>query len=237
MTRIPLKGLSVFLIFFFAASSVWSANFADPERPDVDFVFNAARETRIIEIAGLPSDEAFQKLKEMDFATDDAFLSRAVFKVFEKRKAEGIVLALRSLKAPVFETTNGRFTSRMDDFHVARRILEVFPEDAATGLRELYEKGNAVTRGNVVRASGRLAGGSAIADLLIRALDDKDICERETDETEGIQLRVCDVAYNQLVLRYKIRNVLRTIGTPHSIKARDYHIAELKKLLQDKISE
>ena len=41
-------------------------------------------------------------------------------------------------------------------------------------------------------------------------------------------LRVCDVAYNLIVLHYGIQNVLRTIGTVHRIEVRDYHIDKLK---------
>ena len=41
-------------------------------------------------------------------------------------------------------------------------------------------------------------------------------------------MRICDVAYNQLVLRYRIKNVLRTIGPIYRPENRDYHISVLK---------
>jgi len=229
---IILKAIVLFIALSFALLPVSSAYAAEPERPDVNTIFDIEKEIKIEEIAGLSPGKAFHRLKEMDFLINDSFLSRAVFKAFHKRKAEGIVLALASLTSPIFEKKNGTLISRTDDMFIARRMLEVFPEEAASGLWEFYKNGNAMNRGNVIRASGQVAGGRAIADLLISALDDKDFCEEEIDEVPGMPLRICDVAYNQLVLRYKIRDVLRTIGTTYKLEIRDYHIAILKDLLQ-----
>jgi hypothetical protein len=232
MMGIILKAIALVLTLCFAVLPVLSAYAAEPERPDVNTIFDTEREIKIEEIAGLSPGKTFDRLKEMDFLTNNAFLSRAVFTAFYKRKSESIVLALASLTSPVFEKKNDTLISRTDEIFIARRILEVFPEEAASGLWEFYKKGNALTRGNVIRVSGQVAGGRAIADLLIGALDDKDFCEEEIDEVPGMPLRICDVAYNQLVLRYKIRDVLRTIGTTYKLEIRDYHIAILKDLLQ-----
>lgn len=232
MMGIILKALASVLTFCFAVLPVLSAYAAEPERPDVNAIFDIEKERKIEEIAGLSPGKAFHRFRDMDFLINDPFLSRAVFKAFHKRKAEGIVLALSSLTSPVFEKKNGTLISRTDEIFIARRILEIFPEEAASGLWEFYKNGNAMTRGNVIRASGQVAGGKAIADLLISALNDKDFCEEEIDEVPGMPLRICDVAYNQLVLRYKIRDVLRTIGTSYKLETRDYHIAILKDLLQ-----
>jgi hypothetical protein len=232
MMGIISKALAPVLTFCFAVLPVLSAYAAEPERPDVNTIFNIEREVEIEEIAGLSPGKTFNRLKEIDFLINDSFLSRAVFKAFHKRKTEGIVLALASLRSPVFEKKNDALISRTDEMFIAKRILEVFPEESAAGLWEFYRNGNAITRGNVIRASGQVAGGRAIADLLISALDDKDFCEEEIDEVPGMPLRICDVAYNQLVLRYKIRDVLRTIGTTYKLETRDYHIAILKDLLQ-----
>jgi len=232
MMGIILKALASVLTLCFAVLPVLSAYAAEPERPDVNTIFDSERDIKIEEIAGLSTGKIFDRLKEMDFLINDSFLSKAVFTAFHKRKAEGILIALASLTSPVFQEKNGTLISRTDEMFISRRILEVFPEEAASGLWEFYKKGNAMTRGNVIRVSGQVAGGKAIADLLISALDDKDFCEEEIDEVPGIPLRICDVAYNQLVLRYKIRDVLRTIGTTYKLEIRDYHIAILKDLLQ-----
>ncbi|MBM4145929.1 MAG: hypothetical protein FJ240_06615 [Nitrospira sp.] len=232
MMGIILKALASVLTFCFAVLPVLSAYAAEPERPDVNAIFDIEKERKIEEIAGLSPGKAFNRFKDIDFLINDSFLSKAIFKTFHTRKAEGIALALASLSSPVFEQKNGLLTSRTDEMFVSRKTLEVFPEEAASGLWEFYKNGNAMTRGNVIRASGQVAGGKAIADLLISALDDKDFCEVEIDEVPGMPLRICDLAYNQLVLRYKIRNVLRTIGTSYKLETRDYHIAILKDMLQ-----
>jgi hypothetical protein len=98
-------------------------------------------------------------------------------------------------------------------------------------LLELYANSPPLIKGNVIRVLGEMAGSVEIKTALINALDDTSVCGREDPEESGIPLRICDVAYNQLVLRYKIKGVLRTIGTVHTIEQRDYHINLLRELL------
>ncbi len=92
-----------------------------------------------------------------------------------------------------------------------------------------YEDGDSITKCNVIRASGNVEG-APIKALLIGALNDKSSCEDRHAEMIGDSLRICDMAYNQFVLRYKTKNVLRTIGTVHRIEIRDYHISILKNI-------
>jgi hypothetical protein len=54
------------------------------------------------------------------------------------------------------------------------------------------------------------------------------VCEETLPESLGDPLRLCDVAYNQIVLHFEIQNALRTIGTVHKIEIRDYHIDKVK---------
>jgi HEAT repeat protein len=116
---------------------------------------------------------------------------------------------------------------RAKDLYIGKKMFEVFPGEAIPKLLKLYETGDATTRGNVIRVSGNLAGPEITA-LLVNALDDKTFCDPEDPEVEGLPMRICDVAYNQLVLRYRIKNVLRTIGPIYRPENRDYHIAVLK---------
>ena len=88
-----------------------------------------------------------------------------------------------------------------------------------------------MTKANIIRVSGGVSGGPEIRQLLIQALSDTTFCEEETPDSVGERMRICDVAYNQLVLRYGIRNVLRTISPAHRINNRDYHISILKGML------
>ncbi len=80
---------------------------------------------------------------------------------------------------------------------------------------------------------GSLKEEPAAEDILIEALNDKSIgSDEETGETDGEPMRVCDLAYNQLVLRNEITGVLRTLGPIHRIEVRDYHIEILKSKLK-----
>ncbi len=220
------------LTISFLAVLLTSVNATEPQRPDVNRAFNSEKEAKINEVSAFSPQEAFDRLKGIDFVTDEDLLDKAIFKTFEHRKAKGIDLALKYLKLPVMEIKNGKLiANRTADFYVAKKILEVFPDKSVGKLLKLYKKGDAVVKGNVIRASGKIAGGKRIRNLLIKALDDKTFCEEENPEIQGERLRICDIAYNQLVLRYKIENVRRSIGNIDTIEGRDYHIGILKSKL------
>lgn len=224
-----------FMAAVFAAVScvvlVMAAAAAEPLRPEVGTPFDDAKEEVISAMVGLPADAVYERLKGMDFFLSEEFSARAVHRVFVNRKTEIIARALDSLKSPLIEFLNGRLVSRAADIGVARKIVEVFPDEAVPALLELYQNGDAVTKGNILRVSGRIAGGERIVALLRDALDDRTTCDQDNPETGGDPLRLCDLAYNQLVLRYQIPKVLRAIGPVYRIEVRDYHIALLKDLL------
>jgi len=209
-----------------------SGNAAELTKPDVTQSFDSEKEAKISAVMNLTTKEAFEQLKGVDFVVDKDLLHKAIFKTFEYRKKEGIDHALRLIKSPPKEMVEGIFVNRADDFYIAKNILEVFPNESAGRLSRLYARGNAVVKGNVIRASGKI-NGKAITELLVKALDNKHFCEEETPDMEGIPLRICDEAYNQLVLRYKVENVLRTIGNVYTIEVRDHHIDILKTKLKE----
>lgn len=204
----------------------------EPQRPGVSGTFDEVKEARINALIELPSAEVFERLKGIDYLLDEELANKAVYKAFQFRKEEAIGLALNLLQFPLLEVQRGKRVSRSEDFRVARKVLEVFPAESVAGILSLFKSGDAVTKGNVLRALGNVAGGDAIRGLLIGALEDKTPCEAEDPEMEGRPLRLCDVAYNRLVFRYKIRNVLRAIGPVYRVEVRDYHIAILKNSLK-----
>lgn len=206
-----------------------SIDAGEPQRPDVQMYFDFAKEAKINEIMNLKSHESFEKLRSIEFFMNDDLLHKAIFKAFNHRSKEAIDLAVSHLKSPDTSFKGAGEQRRVSSYYVAKKILEVFPEDSVSKLLTLYKEGDAVTRGNVIRVSGKIAGGQEIRNLLISALDDKAFCEPDDPELDGKPLRVCDVAYNQLVLRYQIRNVLRTIGNGYKTEIRDYHINILKQ--------
>ena len=208
-----------------------SGNTREPARPDVNKTFDAQKEARINEIAGLPVPEAFERLKTAEYLSNPDLMYKTISRAFSYRKKDTLTFARNYLRSPLTEVVGGRVISRLKEFTVAKRIFEIFPEDATPMLVSLYERGDAVTKGNIIQAAGNMAGGGEIRKLMIRALDDTSAYEEENPDSPGEPLRICDVAYNQLVLRYTITNVLRTISPLHSIATRDYHIAILKGML------
>ena len=53
----------------------------------------------------------------------------------------------------------------------------MFPKDALPPLLDEYSIGDPVTKSNIIRVMGKMAGGSDIGNHLIAALDDKTFCE------------------------------------------------------------
>ncbi len=199
----------------------------EPRKPDVDRVFDNKKEDAIKRTIALSSPEVIGRLKEMDFIGEDEFIAKAIHQSFRNRKNDGIGLSLQLLSLPRVEIVNGSEVNRTRDQYVAKKILEVFPEESIPELLKLYGTGDAGTRGNVIRASGNIAG-SAVTDLLIDALSDKTVADPVDPEIDGPPMRICDLAYNQLVVRHKVKNVLRAIGPIHRPENRDYHISILK---------
>ena len=140
---------------------------------------------------------------------------------------------MQYLQLPIVEIVDGMRVDRAEDFDLARNILQVFSDEAVPELIKLYESSNAVTRANVIHVLGGMPVDPDIPnarDLLIGALDDQSFGESELPETLGVPLRVCDMAYNQLVLRYKVKDEPRTIGSAHKVEDRDFHIERLKDI-------
>ena len=127
---------------------------------------------------------------------------------------------------------NSNGFQEVPEAHLAKKIIMLFRQTDAKQLLDFYQSSDPFTRGRLIIAAGNIAGGITIRDLFVNGLDDKRFCEPELPELSGFPLRICDVAYNQLVLRYKIPGVLRTIVVFHSIQTRDYHIAKLRQLFR-----
>jgi len=201
------------------------------ERPGVVAGLDPKREAGARQWARLPPGGLFEALKRPEVIQDEAFSHAIVLAALGDRQAAAIALALRQMPLPLIERTEAGRISKIRGYIVARRILEAFPEQSVAPLLEAYSRGDLVTKGNIVRALGKISGGDAIRNLLLGALADQRFCEGEDTLSGGTPLRLCDVAYNQLVLRYRIKGVLRTISPAYSIEARDYHIGLLKAKL------
>jgi hypothetical protein len=227
------KVISIVFIWTFAFTSLFyrPVEAGEPQRPNIKRSFTLEKETKIMSLKSQKTRDAFDGLKDVEFLANRDLAYKGIYTAFENRRAGAIDLARNYLKLPVTEYVDGRRITRVREFNIAKKIFEVFPDEATPMLTTLYNKSDEITRGNIIRASGGVSGGPAIKQMIVQALDDKSFAEDEAPDMLGEPLRVCDIAYNQLVLRYSVRNVLRTITTAHDIETRDYHINILKDLL------
>ncbi len=194
-----------------------------------DYSLSSRQEEIMTELGNLTLTEAFEKLKEGEFMVNEDFLRYAISTTFGDIKTDAIEVALKSIKLPVAETINGKVVNRWGDLRVAKEIVQVFFDEAVDGLLELYSSGDAVAKKNIISVLGKMAPASnRVKDVLVEALSDKTVYEESNPEASGVPLRICDLAYNQLVLSFEIKDVLRTIGTAHKIEVRDDHIELLK---------
>lgn len=226
--------LTVFINATFLASLCILANAQEPESPVLDRTFGDATETEMQNLKGLDIDKVYKRLQDIDLSKKSDLMHKAVFTALEHREKKAITYTIHILKLPRTESIDGRLVSRSEDLYIAKKIFEVFPEQAVGEALHLYGNSDPSTKGNIIYAVGNMAGGQAIRNLLIEALDDRTYYDDEETYPEGLSgppLRICDLAYNQLVLRYRIRNVLRAIGHAYRIDVRDYHINVLKDKL------
>jgi len=200
---------------------------SESKRPEFDRALDRKKENAIKDTSRLSSPEVFERLKDVEYIADEYYMKKTIYNSFQHREIDGIALSLQKLSLPEKEFTNGNAIHRSRDLYVAKKILETFPESSIPKLLKAYDRGDAVTKGNVIRVSGKLAG-PVVDRLLINALYDKTVCDQEDPEADGPPMRICDVAYNQLVVRFQVKDVLRTIGPVHRIENRDYHIDVLK---------
>jgi hypothetical protein len=225
-----LKSTMMIVSILIGISSLTAVNAEEPKRPVPKSITDPEKAAQVLEMQELPINQVFERLIKVGISGDKDFLVSAIFAVFDSRKFQGINYSVERLKKPRRELIDGEVVDRSLELYVARKILEMFPDESIGSLFNLYEQADPATRVNIIFALGNMEGDPAIGNLLLAALDDQAFYQAEDVEIEGEPLRVCDEAYNQLVLRYTLRNILRTIGNAHAIEDRDYHIEILKSL-------
>ena len=174
----------------------------------------------------------FETLRLLGYIHNEQLSHTVVLQAFGHRRAEAVEQALAQLSLPLIERTEEGRQSHIRALIVARRILEAFPEQAVPALQDLYARSNAITRGNIIRACWKIPG-EPVRNLLLAALSDPAPCEEADWISGGSPMRLCDLAYNQLVLRYQVRGVLRTLAPAYSTPVREYHLGVLKAKLQE----
>jgi hypothetical protein len=211
----------------FIALVIGSARADEPRLPDFTQTFNSEKEYEISQLESLSVADAIERLLSPDFFDDEAYLNRGVHVAFRNRTADAIEFALGYVRMTHIRNSPEGTRS----LYIAKKICQIFPEESLPGLLELYNSDRPEIRANVIYVVGQMVGDPTIKALLIGALDDVSPCEDERLDATGEPLRTCDAAYNQLVVRYNIQNVLRVIGSIHRVDVRDYHIQIIKDLI------
>ena len=175
--------------------------------------------------------EAFEKLKDPAIFVNPDLLDSGIKSAFSGRESDAVGYAMNVLRTPRIQFIDGRKVNRSADFRVAKKIFQQFAAQAIVLLEDEYNHGAPIIRCNIIQMIGAMDKEKKAREMLVVALNDAATCEEEDPQSEGLPLRVCDAAYNQLVLRYHLKDVLRGIGSSHKVEDRNYHI----NILKDKI--
>ncbi|BBO77677.1 hypothetical protein DSCW_50940 [Desulfosarcina widdelii] len=185
-------------------------------------------------VESLPPSQALEYLTHIEILSDAQLLDQAIHQGFGHRRKQAVVHSLGALRQPINQIlADGSVVSRGKLFYVVGKVIATFDEEAVTPLLECYRRGDAITRANVVRVCGDISGDPRIRRLLVEALEDRDFYEDTASEANasGDPMRVCDLAYNQIVLHYQVRSVPRMLGRYHRLKTRDRYIGMLKAMM------
>ena len=202
---------------------------AEPTLPNATKVLSPAKEARIAAVAKSSVNACFEELKRPEVSLDEDFLNKAVYQCFNSRKAQALQYIVNRLNQPAF-SVDGEMVTPNEDLPAAKAVSRVFAANAERVLLSAYRTSDsdALTKANILYIIGQISGTEG-KNLLIEALDDQTFYEETYPEMEGIPLRICDMAYNQLRLRYadELKDLPRTISNVHRIETRDANIDEM----------
>jgi|GEM_PF-382130 len=190
----------------------------------------AATASLVKEVLSVPLDDRMRELVDPAFKDQSRLLLSDIPRAFEGKKDEAISRAIESLRYPEGFSANGNTSLEGGGILLARGLFEAFSGEAVDPVLRAYEGGTITLRGNLLLSAGRLLHDDRrVKELLLSALLDHRFAEEAEDEAEeGTPMRLCDLAYNQIVLHLEIPGVLRTLGPIHSLETRDDHIGILK---------
>lgn len=199
---------------------------ASPATPQV-LTLNNDQKADIAEMKTLNAEEAFEVLAEPEYVANDRLSETAASQAFANKEYQAVEYSMNKLQS-VDEMSD---YNAICELKAAKTILSQFPETSIPQILDAYPKTDIISKANLLNAAGKMVCDERIKDLLVKALDNKTETIDINLELVGHPLRICDIAYNQLVLNLQITDVLRTIGTAMSDDIRDYHINVLKSRL------
>ncbi|MCK4818979.1 hypothetical protein KA005_24615, partial [bacterium] len=157
------KRIAILILFVYAfLGFVAFASAEEPARPRVDRIFDSKKEGKIQNLANLPLNKAFESLKDAEFFTNGDLMNKGIYEGFRGRKGKAIAFAMKYLKFSQSAGTDSARSMRGRDLYTAKKILQVFPDEAVDDLLELYATGGPETKRNILYAAGTMAGGPSI---------------------------------------------------------------------------
>ena len=185
-----------------------------------------------VNLQDMEISDVFHLLCDDKYLYNKKRMKKLVNQAFKNRQESVIEHAIAILDEPM-NIGEGEWLVSNYQFRVAEEVLISLNKKALRRMLEKYEISDSLTKGNIIHVVSKFDNNDRrIRDLLSNALEDNSFCEEEDDTIGGTPLRVCDVAYNELVLRYDIQEVPRTIGSIHRVTVRDEQIKNLKKILK-----
>ena len=199
----------------------------EPTLPNVTKALTPEKELRISKLSTLSLTNCFQELKKNEVLSDKDFSNKTAYACFKARKSQAFGYILDRLNQPA-QLTDGETVIPNYDLYAAKAVSIVFASDAEELLVDTYRNADDLTKANILYVLGQMSGTQA-KNLLIEALNDQSVYEETSEEFEGIPLRICDMAYNQLRLRYadELVDLPRTISKVTRIETRDDYIDEM----------
>ncbi|HBG28289.1 MAG TPA: hypothetical protein DDX75_14480 [Phycisphaerales bacterium] len=185
----------------------------------------SGQQADIAEIKTLSIADAFERLSESRYAANSQLCEQAILEVFMNNEEQAVDYAIK-----IVQSHTGK--REINKLITAKHVLFQFADESIPQLLQLYPQMDNSVNANIIKAVGSLVFDSAIRNMLTAALNDKTEIFDDNPELVGQPLRICDIAYNQLVLNLKIKDVLRVIGTGMSEEIRNYHIDVLKTKLK-----
>lgn len=136
------------------------------------------------------------------------------------------------LRHPTTDVVSGRVIDRTREVFMARQVLKAMGEPALQRLLELSAAEDPFFKRNILYALSDFDRQEAI-DILVTALDDRSQCKKVTPETFRRPLRVCDEAYNLLVLKLSPPGLRAPLGQVHTLDQRDERVAAFRAWWED----
>ena len=219
------------LIVMLASSSVkaQTVSLEEPTKPVIIADLGPVKDAKIEQLGILSISDTFKHIAKPDFLFDKELLYKAIYIRFNNSQSEVIDYALNRLQSPKFTVDRERQVDRTDEFYICKIIFQIFPKNSMKKIEDRYNTGTPILKRNITEVIGMVVGEKS-KKILFESLNNTDGPDEEELE-DGWPLRICDVAYNQLVLRYKIENVLRVIGPTLRVESRDNSINILKQKL------